>query len=153
MSRVRIAFPVVMATALAVMRAVAESAGPTAGATEQSPILSTASAPPATPTSQVRARAISPATAAHLAAAAPKYRSTPLTTSSEPQSDGRDVDKPLNVIPRLPATVPNSEATTPLISAEAAQDVREIDQPRNTIIRLPPYIVQERKPPPILKER
>lgn len=56
---------------------------------------------------------------------------------------------------RLAAGVPKYEPLAIPASppAEPGPDLREIDRPRNTIVRLPPYLVPDRKPPPMLKER
>jgi hypothetical protein len=139
MSCVRHAFPLVFATAMSVTGIAAEPsapgapAAPIAGeansvAAERPAILAspTASSTVAEPRSPNRARAISPATAAQLAAALPKFESTP--------------------------TVPPATAALHPATPDSGVDLREVDRPRNTIIRLPSYLVQEEKPV-ILTER
>jgi hypothetical protein len=141
MSRVRHAFPLVLATVMTVPGIAADAPAPAivspAGATNEATatvnsrpaILATPATPsPAVtapvdePKSRNRARAISSATAAQLSAAIPKFEPPP----------------------------PLSPVTTP--SAEAPVDLREVDRPRNTIVRLPSYLVREEKPV-ILTER
>ncbi len=143
MSCVRHAFPLVFATAMSVTGLAAEPAATTSPPTrvvgeassvaaERPAILATPTALPAgansaaEPKQPNRARAISPATAAQLAAALPKFESPPAT--------------------------PVAAASTDSGNPDSAVDLREVDRPRNTIIRLPSYLVQEEKPV-ILTER
>src|SRR5687767_15559235 len=70
-------------------------------AEEMSPLLKAPTSAPATPALD-RPRAISQTAAAQLAAAAPKYESTP-AKPAEPLPDLRETDKPRNTIIRLPS--------------------------------------------------
>jgi hypothetical protein len=143
MSCVRHAFPLVLATAMSVTGIAAELSAPAAAAAQTSgeassvaaerpAILATPTAPATAPNTAAepkqpnRARAISPATAAQLTAALPKFEQPPAASAATPAAN---------------PTPPDS-----------AVDLREVDRPRNTIIRLPSYLVQEEKPV-ILTER
>ena len=110
MSCARPASLLVLATALAVTGFSAESAETPADSTKP-PLLvpATPPAPPATPpapksaTPAARPRVISPAVAAQLAVAVPKFEGVVPTTPAEPGPDLRGTDKPRNTIVRLPS--------------------------------------------------
>ena len=136
MSCVRRAFPLVFATAMTVTGIAADTAAPAPASSPRSSdesasvasprpaILATPATPPAEESKRGdRVRAISPTTAAQLAAAVPTFEAPPPTPIA-----------------------------TSLADSASVVDLREVDRPRNTIVRLPSYLVQEEKPV-ILTER
>lgn len=140
MSCVRRAFPLVFATAMAVTGIAADAPAPaivssTRAADESTPAANPRPAIPsttaATPVEESmrgdRTRAISPATAAQLAAAVPKFESPPpspvATPPAESAVDLREVDRPRNTIVRLPSYLVREEK--PVILTE-----RELQTPR-----------------------
>ena len=126
MSCVRHAFPLVFATAMSVTGIAADPGATVAGATP-APVETTSTASerpavlaaPATPNAieeakpASRARAISPAAAAQLAAAVPKFEAPPPTPVAKPPVDSavdlREVDRPRNTIVRLPSYLVREE--------------------------------------------
>ena len=115
MSCVRIASLLVIATAIAVAagRAAAPAAA-SASANQVPPILATPAVPPEpepAATAPARPRAISPAIAAQLSAAVPKFDATAAAAkpAAERAPDLRETDKPRNTIIRLPNYVVQEE--------------------------------------------
>jgi hypothetical protein len=109
MSRARIAFSLVLPLVATLRVDAAEEPAGNPGSVEvkeQRPaVLAPATNSPSwiSPEAQgSRPRVISPATAAQLAAAAPKYESIVPSKPTEPLPDLREIDKPRNTIIRLP---------------------------------------------------
>jgi hypothetical protein len=140
MSCVRHALPLVFATAMSVTGIAADPAATAVGAaptpvqttpaaSERPAIRSVPATPPASGESKQasRARAISPATAAQLAAAVAKFEPPPPTPVATPLLDAavdlRETDRPRNTIVRLPSYLVREEK--PVILSE-----REIRTPR-----------------------
>jgi hypothetical protein len=137
---VRHALPLVFATAMSVTGIAADPAA-TAGGAAPTPVETTPAASerpailsvPATPQASdeskqaSRARAISPAIAAQLAAAVPKFEPPPPTPVATPLLDAavdlRETDRPRNTIVRLPSYLVREEK--PVILSD-----REIRTPR-----------------------
>lgn len=109
MSCARIAFPLVAATVLTVtgLRAEDRAPVPSPGESATVPTLPaavevTTPASPELVKPTPRPRAISPAAAAQLAVAAPKYEPPPPAPTGETSPDLREIDRPRNTIIRLP---------------------------------------------------
>lgn len=140
MSCVRHAFPLVFATAMSVTGIAADPAATTAGtartsgdtpatAAERPAMVATRATPntAAEPNQAHRPRAVSPATAAQLAAAVAKLEPPPpsavATPPANPAIDLREVDRPRNTIIRLPSYLVREEKAVFLSE-------REVQTPR-----------------------